>query len=840
MSTSSNMTGDKRPLPVESLLPFPQQRTAESLSALRTALQEAQQESPDNSEHEDDVEDGSGKATKRPKRARACIACRNMKIRCLPVDGQEACLGCSKVNRECVMPGPPRKRQKTVHKVAELEKKINALTDALLQKNSAANPTPPSDSSPANDRALDTQSDLTRSETAHSDAVQSDRVSMSDRPNDNNTHGMRPLSEKVIGNNVPGRDLSGPTSQGVLPLMNKGELDWGCSQFSRRVVDESYIDIIDRNLLEMDLAIQMYEHYRTIMQPYFPIFALPADRTAQDERENRPMVFLAILAIASSAVKPEIQPDLIVELNRQLSERVMFIGEKSLEIVQAMLVYTCYYVRSRHAKDLAFNQYIHAAVVMCLDLGMGKRYPKKLDRGGVEEAEIRRTWMACYYFASNVSTLMRHPSLVRWSPYLEDCVHFFQTSSSALPSDAWLVSLAQLQHIAEEVSIVFSLDDHTSSISFAETKTQYHLKTFEKQLAQWRANAPKTIEPLLINHLASSINLYIHEIAIHHDHDIDDFRPDAPPHLRHQPTSPPVVTNLHIDALTTCIDACNSVLSSFLALPIELCRCIPNLYIVWNTYASVALIKLHGLIHAPDSSFGSIYTPDLKVDYYMHNLTEKLGEISAHGRWPPAEAFIYITKKLKSWHTHKKAPYLDESQAGQVPGLNNKGDFWENQGKDKRTPEERERDRLDDLAATNIVKTFPRGSGLPERYGEGKATSGIMSPPPKLDNKFYNEGYDSAAGARNGQASYNAPVSIGGPGVSTKTMPIPPGPWVPLSPGMREGGLNDFGASQTSEINAAYNASNYNINWDELNFSQDELNVFDNYMSDVGWMGYIL
>ena len=30
---------------------------------------------------------------------------------------------------------------------------------------------------------------------------------------------------------------------------------------------------------------------------------------------------------------------------------------------------------------------------------------------------------------------------------------------------------------------------------------------------------------------------------------------------------------------------------------------------------------------------------------------------------------------------------------------------------------------------------------------------------------------------------------------------------------------------------------NYNINWDELNFSQDELNVFDNYMSDVGWMG---
>jgi hypothetical protein len=60
----------------------------------------------------------------------------------------------------------------------------------------------------------------------------------------------------------------------------------------------------------------------------------------------------------------------------------------------------------------------------------------------------------------------------------------------ALPGDRWLASLATLQHIAEEVSIVFNMDDPASSISFAESKTQYHLKAFEKQLALWKQSVP--------------------------------------------------------------------------------------------------------------------------------------------------------------------------------------------------------------------------------------------------------------------------------------------------------------------------------------------------------------
>lgn len=327
---------------------YPPRRQSESLSALRSALEEARNAN-DNDSNPDNDDDGSqdeasgspDKPARRPKRARACIACRNMKIRCLPVDGQDACLGCSKVNRECIMPGPARKRQKTVHKVAELEKKINALTDALIAQQTA-NPTPPNDS-PMTDRQ-ETQSDVTRTNTT----VTSDPQREPERSQ---------------------YDRSGPNKP-LIPV-DKTELNWGCSQFEHPAETlEPYADIIERGLVDMATATRIFDHYVLNMLGYFPVIHFPKPIHAQDVRTARPMLFLAILTVAAPAIKPELQPNLVIELTRQLSERILFLGEKSLEIVQSILVYTSCYSRGRYAKDLTFNQLIHSAVVMCLDLGM--------------------------------------------------------------------------------------------------------------------------------------------------------------------------------------------------------------------------------------------------------------------------------------------------------------------------------------------------------------------------------------------------------------------------------------------------------------------------------------
>jgi hypothetical protein len=69
-----------------------------------------------------------------PKRSRACEACRGLKVRCDqdPNDPNAPCKRCAKAKRNCIITAPSRKRQKkTDSRVAELEKKIDALTASL-------------------------------------------------------------------------------------------------------------------------------------------------------------------------------------------------------------------------------------------------------------------------------------------------------------------------------------------------------------------------------------------------------------------------------------------------------------------------------------------------------------------------------------------------------------------------------------------------------------------------------------------------------------------------------------------------------------------------------------
>jgi hypothetical protein len=67
-------------------------------------------------------------------RSRACEACRSLKVRCEPdpVNPEGTCKRCGKAGRQCVVTVPNRKRQKkTDSRVAELEKKIDALQASL-------------------------------------------------------------------------------------------------------------------------------------------------------------------------------------------------------------------------------------------------------------------------------------------------------------------------------------------------------------------------------------------------------------------------------------------------------------------------------------------------------------------------------------------------------------------------------------------------------------------------------------------------------------------------------------------------------------------------------------
>lgn len=253
---------------------------------------------------------------------------------------------------------------------------------------------------------------------------------------------------------------------------------------------------------------------------------------------------------------------------------------------------------------------------------------------------------------------LRRPLLIRWSPYAEECLDILASSPDALPSDRWLCHLVRAQHIAEDIGFQFSMDDPASQLSLTDSKTQYHLKAFERQLKEWQESAPKELrDKPVMKHTEAIINLYMHEIAMHHNHNIDDFKPPYNINPIEGPPDPDSVTPAHIESLSACLQSIHAAFNAFLAMDLKSLRALPTLFFVRNSYAAVALIKMYSAVAAKGSKFATIFKPeDLKVESYMDRMINTLAKTGEGGASRVAYKFSFIFTMLKNWHLKRIEP----------------------------------------------------------------------------------------------------------------------------------------------------------------------------------------
>lgn len=264
-----------------------------------------------------------------------------------------------------------------------------------------------------------------------------------------------------------------------------------------------FIDIIDRGLIDVQTAINAFNHYVKEIAPKLPIVVFPPGTTMASIRRHKPILFLVIMAIAMGHFRSELQTSLVREVHRVFADSVIVKGEKSLELVQAIMLACVWYMPPAQFEELKFFQFIYMAVVMALDIGMGRVTRRKGNKhhGFLREiigksqskasfdpdaVETRRIWIGAYLMAVNASMALRRPLLCRWSPYMDECIDILQSSPEAQPSDRTLIHWAKLSRISEEIGFQFSMDDPSSNLSLNDTKVQYAMKGFERQLNEWR------------------------------------------------------------------------------------------------------------------------------------------------------------------------------------------------------------------------------------------------------------------------------------------------------------------------------------------------------------------
>lgn len=474
----------------------------------------------------------------------ACDACRMRKVRCLANEDARSskCQRCARASRECVRTLPPpnvilplskrrslggmqklmasqvytthsktRRRKRTDTRVKELEQRVAEMSFLLEHGRSSSTPS----SVEKDDDAADTQG-----------------------PN-SDIGGVYSFSNSSLSPGVSTKDDPGVGPSNQQGLSQNSHLAWEQSTKGPEPLSISP-DVIDRGILNMAKATELYQRYLDALLPQYP--AVPLNCTVAELRSRKPILFLAVLAASSGASDPSLNRKLNKEIHNVYATKLAIQGLKSLELVQSLLVSILWTYPPDKFEDVKFHQQIHMAATMALDLGIAKKpkgnptrqlsskvlyagqHPElaedqeftssstrfhdgqpldasyesgsannimssKMHLPDSGSLESRRTLLACYLFCASVSMSLRLPNFLRYSSWMADCSEFLTKSPHAAPTDKRFVAWVQLQRLVEECGTYFALDSPDDTVSLADERTQLMLQSYEKQLEAWRQHA---------------------------------------------------------------------------------------------------------------------------------------------------------------------------------------------------------------------------------------------------------------------------------------------------------------------------------------------------------------
>ena len=429
--------------------PSPQTSHTPQQSGVQSAGSQSNQTSPaayhvpaDNNEASPEQEGGDDQQGEDAKRPRACEACRGLKVRCDqdPQHPEIPCKRCAKAGRQCIITQPSRKRQKKADsRVAELEKKLDALTAALHQQQTGAGQygTPPQA-----DMLASRQSTMSGGQYPQPYPLPIDMSQALGKPASASaeiqSNKRRRTEEEEAAAIVETPDFDGADKVRDHVLARGGSLqnseeaaktvreitqNWGVSTDLKRslyhTTPEEFVNRII-SLISPDMAATIFNRYMTQLAPKIPAVAFPQGTTAEQLFKRKPILYVCILSAASHGT---LHPDTSKQIGREavgaIADCVVRNGAKSLELIQAMQVTALWYKPPEKAEQTNFYQIIHMAAVMALDIGLGKRFnPAKARRGfggpnanfapgpsktlpqDSDTLEARRAWLCCYYLCA--------------------------------------------------------------------------------------------------------------------------------------------------------------------------------------------------------------------------------------------------------------------------------------------------------------------------------------------------------------------------------------------------------------------------------------------------------
>ena len=202
------------------------------------------------------------------------------------------------------------------------------------------------------------------------------------------------------------------------------------------------------------LAAELHQIFADFLLPEYPIVEILESFDAL--RVSKPVLLLATITAASSTRSPSLFAKLHSRLVRQVTEKAIIRGEKSIELVQSILILSSWYYPPEDLQHLNFYQWFQIASAMATQLGLdGMSHLPNFDLS-MQRARWR-TILSIFQSSSAVAMSLRAQCAITFTPATREILDAFDTFPAAI-NDKRLVAWLKLQVIAEEIERAKSIE----------------------------------------------------------------------------------------------------------------------------------------------------------------------------------------------------------------------------------------------------------------------------------------------------------------------------------------------------------------------------------------------
>lgn len=376
----------------------------------------------------------------------ACEACRAAKTKCQSGTQPDICKRCSEFKRECIFRTGPRTRRPKASSRVDPEAaalppprgpgktfSIDFEMPAVEEPNDGFETLRQQHEHLLENLAIVDEDD----EKDHQQQAIEGVASVVNR--DLSAH--KPFDFSDMSSSSPAASLSGTSSAWTEPSM-------------RRPNFKPMMNLGIKPQFNLDSATKLLASFRDML-PHLPCLLLPEDLNVREFVRNSPFVLLAILAVTSCSSSLQGHSLYDEEFRKVLGLKFVAGGERSLELLQGILIYCTWYPFHLRPKTKQTYQYLRMGVDIVHDLEMDQDFDLNLSLMAPDQRartlDNIRALLACYYSMSTFSvTWGKTSSSIRYSSQLAQCGDALERGSG-LEQDHHLVWLVRIQYIFEEL-----------------------------------------------------------------------------------------------------------------------------------------------------------------------------------------------------------------------------------------------------------------------------------------------------------------------------------------------------------------------------------------------------